>query len=174
MAGVIKDILGTDGLINGIFFSDAPRYFLGDPNMFQPMLTVPNIWKEFGYSTIIYLAAITAVDPSLYEAAMVDGANRLRQTWHVTLPGMLPIIVLNGVLSLRGILSAGFDQIFNLYSVPVYAKGDVIDTLVYRRSITGGQYDIGTAIGLFNSTVGFILIIVTQKMAKRYAGYEIF
>jgi putative aldouronate transport system permease protein len=78
------------------------------------------------------------------------------------------------VLSLRGILSAGFDQVFNLYSVPVYEKGDVIDTLVYRRRITGGQYDIGTAIGLFNSVVGFILIIGTQKLARRYAGYEIF
>ena len=174
MSGIIKDILGTNGLINTMFFADAPRYFLGDPALFQPMLIITNLWKEFGYSTIIYLAAITAVDPSLYEAAIVDGANRMRQTWHVTLPGMMPIIVLTAVLSLRGILSAGFDQVFNLYSVPVYSKGDVIDTLVYRRSMTSGQYDIGTAIGLFNSSVAFILIITTNKLAKRFAGYQVF
>ncbi|GHU70793.1 protein LplB [Clostridia bacterium] len=174
LAGIVKDILGTDGLINNIFFTSAPRYFLGDKNLFQPMLVITNVWKEFGYSTIVYLAAITAVDPELYEAAMADGANRLQQTWHITLPGMRPIIVLTAVLSLRGILSAGFDQIYNLISVPVYATGDVIDTIVYRKSITGGQYDVGTAIGLFNSVVGFILIITTQKLAKKYAGYEVF
>lgn len=174
IAGIVKDVLGTEGLVNSIFFSGSPRYFLGDPNLFQPMLIVTNLWKEFGYSTIIYLAAITAVDPTLYEAAMVDGANRLRQTWHVTLPGMMPIIILTAVLSLRGILSAGFDQIFNLYSVPVYSTGDVIETLTYRRSMVGGQFEIGTAIGLFNSTVSFILIMVTHQMAKKFAGYQIF
>jgi len=174
LAGVIKDILGTDGLINYLFFQNSPIYFLGNAKMFQPLLIITNLWKEFGYSTIIYLAAITAVDPSLYEAAMVDGANRFKQTWHITLPGMMPIIVLSAVLSLRGILGAGFDQIYNLYSVPVYTKGDVIETLTFRKSISGGQYDIGTAIGLFNSTVGFILILVTRKMASKFANYEVF
>jgi putative aldouronate transport system permease protein len=174
MTGIIKDILGSEGLINNLFFSGAPRYFLGDPNLFQPILIITNVWKEFGYSTIIYLAAITVVDPGLYEAAIMDGANRFRQTWHVTLPGMMPIIILTAVLSLRGILSAGFDQIFNLYSAPVYSKGDVIDTLVYRRSMIGGQYDIGTAIGLFNSAVAFVLILVSNKLARRFAGYQVF
>jgi putative aldouronate transport system permease protein len=174
MTGIIKDILSPEGIINTLFFADAPRYFLGDPNLFQPMLIITNLWKEFGYSTIIYLAAITVVDPGLYEAAIMDGANRLKQTWHVTLPGMMPIIILTAILSLRGILSAGFDQIFNLYSAPVYSKGDVIDTLVYRRSMVGGQYDIGTAIGLFNSTVAFILILTSNKLAERFAGYRVF
>jgi putative aldouronate transport system permease protein len=174
IAGILKDVLGTEGILNSVFFRDNPRFFLGDPNLFQPMLIVSNVWKEFGYSTIIYLAAITAVDPSLYEAAMVDGATRTQQTWHITLPGMMPIIILTAVLSLRGILGAGFDQIFNLYSVPVYPTGDVIDTLTYRRSMVGGQFEIGTAIGLFNSTVSFILIMVTHWMAKRFAGYQVF
>jgi putative aldouronate transport system permease protein len=174
IAGIVKDILGTEGLVNSLFFSDNPRYFLGDPNLFQPMLIVTNLWKEFGYSTIIYLAAITAVDPSLYESAMMDGANRMRQTWHITLPGMAPIIILLAVLSLRGVLNAGFDQIYNLYSVPVYSKGDVLDTLIFRRSIAGGQYDLGTAMGMFNSVVGFILIMVTRQMASRFAKYEVF
>jgi putative aldouronate transport system permease protein len=174
MTGIIKDILGSEGLINSLFFSGAPRYFLGDPKLFQPILIITNLWKEFGYSTIIYLAAITVVDPGLYEAAIMDGANRMRQTWHVTLPAMMPIIILTAILSLRGILNAGFDQIFNLYSAPAYSRGDVIDTLVYRRSMTGGQYDIGTAIGLFNSAVAFVLILTSNKLAKRFAGYQVF
>jgi putative aldouronate transport system permease protein len=174
MTGIIKDILGSEGIVNSLFFAGAPRYFLGDPKLFQPILIVTNLWKEFGYSTIIYLAAITVVDPGLYEAAIMDGANRMRQTWSVTLPAMMPIIVLTAIMSMRGILNAGFEQIFNLYSAPVYSTGDVIDTLVYRRSMTGGQYDIGTAIGLFNSVVSFVLILVTNKLAKRFAGYQVF
>jgi len=174
LAGIIRDILGMDGVINTLFFSDAPRFFLGDPSLFQPMLIITNLWREFGYATIVYLAAITAVDPELYEASMVDGATRLRQTWHVTLPGMRPIIVLTGVLSLGGILNAGFDQVFNLYSVPVRATGDIIDTLVFRTAMVGGQFHVGTAIGLFNSFVGFLLIITANGLAKKFAGYQVF
>ncbi|MCL2362823.1 MAG: ABC transporter permease subunit [Defluviitaleaceae bacterium] len=174
LAGIIRDILGMDGIVNTLFFSQNPRFFLGDPSLFQPMLIITNIWREFGYATIVYLAAITSVDPEQYEAAMVDGATRLRQTWHVTLPGMRPIIVLTGVLSLGGILNAGFDQVFNLYSVPVRATGDIIDTLVFRTAMVGGQFHVGTAIGLFNSAVGFLLIITANGLAKKFAGYQVF
>jgi putative aldouronate transport system permease protein len=177
LAGIIKDILSTDGLANTFVvrvLGMESYYFLGDKNLFQPILILTNIWKEFGFSTIIFLAAITSIDPNLYEAAIVDGANRWKQTWHVTLPGMRPIIVLCLVLSLGGILNAGFDQVFNLLSVPVWDTGDIIDTLVYRKSIQGGQYDLGTAIGLFQSSVSFILISVSYWMAYKFANYEIF
>ncbi|MCL1787574.1 MAG: ABC transporter permease subunit [Defluviitaleaceae bacterium] len=174
LSGIIRDVLGMDGVVNSLFFSDSPWFFLGDPGLFQPMLVITNLWREFGYATIVYLAAITSVDPELYEAAMVDGATRLRQTWHVTLPGMRPIIVLTGVLALGGILNAGFDQVFNLYSVPVRSTGDIIDTLVFRTAMVGGQFHVGTAIGLFNSVVGFILIISANWLAKKFAGYQVF
>ena len=174
LAGIIRDLLGMDGLINSIFFSDSPRFFLGDPSLFQPMLIITNIWREFGWATIVYLAAITAVDPEQYEAAMIDGASRIKQTWYVTLPGMRHIIILTAVMSLGGILNAGFDQVFNLVSVPVYSTGDIIDTIVFRRSMIGAQFHIGTAMGLFNSVIGFVLVLSANKMAKKFAGYQVF
>jgi putative aldouronate transport system permease protein len=177
LAGVIKDVFGSDGIINGTLgqlFGTDPIYFLQQNSSFLAILIGTNIWKEFGFSTIVYLASISGIDPNLYEAAMIDGAGRLKQTWHVTLPGMKPIIVLCGVLSLGGILNAGFDQIFNLYSVPVYPVSDVIDTLVFRKGFQGGDYSLGSAIGLFNSACGFILIASSYYMAKKFANYEIF
>lgn len=177
LAGILKDILSLDGIINSLLnqvFGLQSIFFLGNKTLFPHILIWSNVWKEFGFSTIIFLAAITSIDQSLYEAALVDGANRWRQTWHITLPGMKAIIVLCLVLSLGSILNAGFEQIFNLYSVPVYATGDIIDTLVYRISIQGGQYDLGTAVGLFQSVVSFIFVSLSYWMAYRFANYEIF
>lgn len=177
LAGILKDILASDGLVNNVLnqlFGLKPYFFLGDKALFPHILVWSNVWKEFGFSTIIYLAAITSIDPSLYEAAIVDGANRWKQTLHVTIPGMMPIIILTLVLSLGGILNAGFEQVFNLYSAPVYETGDIIDTLVYRLSIVGGQYDLGTAVGLFKSAVSMILVSLSYWMAYKFANYEIF
>lgn len=117
---------------------------------------------------------LSGIDPTLYESAIIDGAGRFKQTIYVTIPGMLPIIVLSLVLSLGNVLNAGFDQIFNLYSVPVYETGDIIDTLVYRVSMQGGQYDFGTAVGLFKSVISMLLISLSYWMADKFAGYEIF
>ena len=103
-------------------------------------MIVSDIWKGFGYGTIVYLAALTGIDPALYEAAMIDGAGRWKQVLHITIPGMLPIIVLMSVLSLGNILNAGFDQVYNLYSAQVYETGDIIDTFVYRLGIQQGQF----------------------------------
>jgi putative aldouronate transport system permease protein len=177
LAGILKDILSPDGLVNSVLsqtFGMEPYFWLGDKNLFPHLIVWTNVWKEFGFSTIVFLAAITGIDPSLYEAAWVDGAARWKQTWHVTLPGMKPIIVLCLVLSLGGILNAGFDQIFNLYSVPVLETGDILDTLVYRLSFSSGQYDVGTAIGLFKSVVSLIFVSLSYWLAYRYANYEIF
>ena len=122
----------------------------------------------------MYLAAILGIDTQLYEAAQIDGANRWQQTWHVTLPGMKMIIVLMMVLSLGNVLNAGFDQIFNMYSTSVYQTGDIIDTYVYRMSFENAQYSLATAIGLLKSLVSFILIVVSNFCAGKFANYRIF
>ncbi|WP_409347096.1 ABC transporter permease [Paenibacillus sp. MBLB4367] len=177
LGGVLIDLLSPSvGIVNSIigFFGFKPIYFLGSNDWFPYVLVVTNEWKEFGFSTIIYLAALTSINPSLYEAAIVDGAGRLRQTWHITLPGMRPIIVLLATLSLGSVLNAGFDQVFNLYNPQVYESGDIIDTYVYRMGLISAQYSPATAIGLLNSLVSFVLISVAYILAYRFAKYRIF
>jgi putative aldouronate transport system permease protein len=122
----------------------------------------------------VYLAAITAISPRLYEAARVDGASRFQRILYVTLPGLLPTIVLMSTLALGNVLNAGFDQVYNLYSPMVYETGDIIDTYVYRVGLVGLQYGLGTAVGLMKSLVSFVLIIISYWLADRYAGYRIF
>ena len=193
LAGIVFQLLGEKGIVNNLFayfnyvnpqaaltntgaelitYTRTP--FLESAPLFQPIIIVSNIWKEIGWSTIIYLAAISGVDPTLYEAAVMDGANKFKQMWHITLPGMKPIIVLLLVLSLQGIFNAGFDQIFNLYSVSTYSTGDIIDTFVYRISFRDSQWALGAAVGLFKAIISLILISVSYAMAYRFAQYEIF
>jgi putative aldouronate transport system permease protein len=177
LGGVLIDILSpSSGVINNVLKSVGvqPIFFLGDNNWFRPTLIISNVWKEFGYGTVVYLAAITSIDTQLYEAAIIDGANRWRQTWHITLPGMRMIIVLLTVLSLGSVLNAGFDQVFNLYNPAVYETGDIIDTLVYRIGLIDAQFGVATAVGLFKSVVSFIFISVSYFFAYRYADYRIF
>ena len=130
LGGILIDVLSpTSGIVNevlGVFGIDS-IYFLGNSKWFPYTLVLTNTWKEFGYNTIVYLAALTSIDPTLYEAAVVDGAGRWKQTWHITLPGILPIVTLMTVLSLGNVLNAGFDQVFNLYSPSVYSTGDIIE-----------------------------------------------
>lgn len=135
LGGIMRDILSpSDGVINQVieYLGGTPIYFLGDNKIFKGTLIVSDVWRNFGYNSIVYLAAITGIDPALYEAASIDGAGRWKQTLHITLPGMSTIIILMCILNLGNVLNAGFDQIFNLYSVQVYESGDIIDTLVYR------------------------------------------
>lgn len=177
LSGILIDILSpSKGVVNLFlqWLGFDPIFFLGDNRWFPYTLVVSNEWKEFGFSTIVYLAAISGINPSLYEAAVVDGANRWRQTWHVTLPGMLPIIILMATLSIGSILNAGFEQVFNLYSPVVYESGDIIDTFVYRVGLVEAQYGLATAVGLFKSVISLILISVSYFMAYRFANYRIF
>lgn len=132
------------------------------------------MWKEFGFGTIIYLAAITSINPNLYEAAHIDGAGKWKQIKYVTIPGMTPVIVLLGTLSLGNVLNAGFDQVFNLYSPIVYSSGDIIDTFVYRLGLQDLQFSVATVAGLFKSVIAFILIVTSYKLAYRFANYRIF
>jgi len=177
LGGVLIDILSpstgiVNALIKGLGFE--PIYFLGNNQWFPYVLVITNVWKEFGFSTILYLAALTSISPVLYEAAVMDGANRIRQTWHITLPGMRPIIILLATLSLASVLNAGFDQVFVLYNPQVYESGDIIDTYVYRMGLLSAQFGPATAIGLFNSIVSFMLISVSYVLAYRFANYRIF
>ena len=136
-------------------------------------MIISDIWKNFGYNTIIYLAALTGIDPTLYEAAMVDGAGKIKQTIHVTMPGIAPFIALMTIMFIGSVLNAGFDQIFNLYSPAVYATGDIIDTLVYRLGLINQQYSLSAAVGLLKSVVSCILVLTGYKLADKYAGYKV-
>jgi putative aldouronate transport system permease protein len=177
LGGIFIDMLSpSNGIVGNLFkaLNMEPIFFLGDNNWFPIVMIATETWKEFGYGTIIYLAAITGIDPNLYEAAQIDGANRWKQILHVTLPGMRVVIVLLMVLSMGNILNAGFDQIFNLYSPPVYESGDIIDTFVYRIGLLDAQYGVATAVGLFKSLVAFIMISSSYYLARRFADYRLF
>jgi len=176
MSGVFLDILSLNGIVNRavMVFGFEPVPFLISPKLFPWVMVFTDIWKSFGFGTVVYLAAITSIDPGLYESALVDGAGRWMQTLCITIPLMAPTVVLMTVLSLGHILSAGFDQIYNLYSPIVYSTGDIIDTYVYRLGIIQSQYSIGTAVGLFKSVVSAVLIGLSQFAANRFAGYRVF
>ena len=177
LAGVLIDILSPRyGLLNRLLggFGIEPVFFLGDNDWFQFTMVVTHVWKEFGFGTIIYLAAITTIDPQQYEAAHIDGASRWRQMWHITLPGMTMIIVLIAVLNLGDVLNAGFEQIFNLYSPQTYETGDILDTLIYRLGLLEAQFGPSTAIGLFKSVVSLLFISVSYVLAYRLADYRVF
>jgi len=177
LGGILIDILSpSEGIVNALIksFGFEPIFFLGSNHWFPSTLIVSDIWKNFGYGTIVYLAAITGIDPGLYEAATIDGANRWRKIWHITIPGMRMVIVLLSVLSLGQLLNAGFDQVFNLYSPQVYESGDILDTFVYRIGLLDAQYGVATAVGLFKSIVSLILISGSYFFAYRFAKYRIF
>ncbi len=177
LAGILRSMLDPDnGLINTIIklFGGVPVYFLGSNTTFRGVLVVSDVWKGFGWGTIIYMAALTGIDPALYEAATIDGANRFQRAIHITLPGILPIITLNLILSIPGILNAGFDQIFNLYNERVYKTADVLDTFIYRLGILDSQYALSTAIGMVKSAIGSVLLVANYKIAEKAVGYKVF
>jgi putative aldouronate transport system permease protein len=177
LGGILLDMLSPQGgLVNQALslFGLNPVFFLGDDNWFIFTVITSEVWKEFGFSTIIFLASLAGINPSIYEAAEVDGANRWKQTIHITIPALVPIMIVVATLSLGNILNAGFDQIFNLYNPLVYNKGDIIDTFVYRMGIISGKMSFGTAIGLFKSVIGLGLIIVAYRLAYKFANYRIF
>lgn len=177
LGGILIDILSpSGGIVNGFLgLLGIPKiFFLGDNEWFPFTLIASDVWKNFGYGTIVYLAAITGIDPGLYEAATIDGANRWRKIWHITIPGMRMVIVLLSVLSLGQLLNVGFDQVFNLYSPQVYESGDILDTFVYRIGLLDAQYGVATAVGFFKSVISLTLISGSYFLAYRFAKYRIF
>ena len=175
LAGIMMNLLGSNGPVNQLLSAmHIPTVnFLGDANVFPWTMIVTAIWQSFGFGTIIYLAALTSIDPELYDSARVDGAKRMKQLRYITLPLLMPTVILMLVLSLGGILNAGFDQIFNLYSPVVYSSGDIIDTYVYRLGINQAQYSVATAVGLFKSLVSCILVVLSYVLADKVANYRV-
>ena len=177
ICGLMISILSpTDGAVNEILKAVGlkPVYFLGNKSTFRPVLIISDVWKEFGYGTIIYMAALTSIDPSLYEAATIDRANRFQKVLYITLPGIAPIAVLVGILGLGSLLSAGFDQIFNLYNPLVYDVADVLDTFTYRMGILNAQYDLSTAVSFVTSFTNAGLVLISYFIAYKVAGYRPF
>lgn len=175
--GILIDILSTSGgLVNQLIQSLGfePISFLGSNKWFQFTVIFTDVWKEFGFGTIVYLAAITNIDPTQYEAATIDGANRFQRMVHVTLPNMRMIVVLMMVLSLGNVLNAGFDQVYNLYSPQVYETGDILDTFIYRIGLLDAQFGVATAMGMFKSLVSTVFISVSYYCAYKFADYRIF
>lgn len=172
LAGILSSLLGGEGALSiemkRIFGYSIPFY--SDGNWFIVLLIVSNIWKSAGWGTIIYLAAISNINPALYEAATVDGAGRFQRILHITLPGLTPAITITLIMSLSGLMQGNFDQIFNMYNKLVYDKADIIQTYIYRIGIFDGEYGISTALGLFESLIGFVLIVISNAIAKKITG----
>ena len=174
LGGIMVNLLSADtGIVNGVIkaLGFEPIGFLADDRYFVGTMVVSMIWKTFGYNTIIYLAALTAVDPQLYEAATVDGAGRWSQLFHITLPCIMSTIVVMFIMRIGNLMQAGFEQIFVLYNPGVYGVADIIDTYVYRIGLQDGKFELATAVGLFKSVVNFVLIVIANKIA-RMAGEE--
>ncbi len=176
LAVMFSNLFSYTGVVNQVagLFGAEPTMFLVSNKWFRPIMILGDVWKEFGYNSIVYVAAMTGIDPTLYEAGSIDGAARMQKILHITLPGILPTIVLMATLNMGQVLNAGFDQILNLYSPLVYETGDIIDTYVYRVGLLGLQYSFGTAVGLFKSVISFALLVISYRLADKFAGYRIF
>jgi len=176
LAVMFKNIFSYTGMVNkfGSALGAEPAMFLTSNKLFRSVIISTDVWKEFGYGAVIYIAAMTNINPNLYEAAEIDGANRWHKIKYVTLPSIKPTIILMATLALGNVLNAGFEQIFTMYSPLVYESGDIIDTYVYRMGLEKMQYSFATAVGLFKSVVSFVLIVLAYKLADKFAGYSIF
>ena len=167
---MIAFLSSSTGLINRwlVELGREPVQFLTSTDWFRTLIVASDIWQGTGWSAIIYLAAITGIDPSLYEAARVDGASRLKMIRHITLPGIRTVIVLILLLKLGQIMDAGFEQIFVMYNIHVYSVGDIIDTWVYRTGLLQLNFSLSAAVGLFKSVIGLVLIVIANQVAKRW------
>ncbi|BFT74252.1 polygalacturonan/rhamnogalacturonan ABC transporter permease [Paenibacillus sp. P36] len=169
VGGIVFELLSTQGVANMVrgWFGFEPILFMQQQSYFRTIVVLSGIWKEVGWGTIIYLAAIAGINPNLYEAAVMDGANRWKQTLHITLPILFPTILVLFLLNIGNFLELGFDQIYNLLTPMTYSVGDIIETYVYRAGVLQGQYSVTTAIGLFQSVIGFALLWIFNRMARK-------
>lgn len=176
IAGMVTTLLSpSTGLVNNLLtkLGFEPIYFLAEKNMFVPILIVSSIWKEVGWGSVIYLASLAGLDQEVGEAAIIDGCTRFQKIRYINFPYLFSTVAIMLILKMGGILNAGFDQIFNLYSPATYDVADILDTYVYRLGISGFQYSLSTAIGLFKSVVGIIMVVVTNWLTKKLSDGEV-
>ena len=168
---VITAFSPSAGIINTIikFFGGDPIYFLTKPEWFRPIFVGTGIWQEAGFQSIVYLAAIAGVSPTLYESAVVDGASRWQMMWKITLPTILPTILIMLIIRIGNLLEVSFEMIILLYQPATYETADVVNTFIYRQGLEGGRYDFAAAAGLFNAVIAFILVIGANSISKRYS-----
>ncbi len=172
VCGIIREFTASNGLIGGIVeaFGGTPRTLLLDPGMFRPIYIISEIWQGIGWGSIIYLAALSGIDPTLYDAAVVDGAGRFRRMLHITLPGILPTIVIMLILRLGSIMGVGWEKIILLYNESIYSTADVISSYVYRKGLLEQNYSYSAAVGLFNSVINFALVVFANTFSRRISG----
>ena len=171
VCGMVIDFLSPQGgIVNQliVMLGGEPIHFLGRPEWFRTVLIGSTIWQSFGFGSIIYFAAISGINPELYEAARIDGAGRFRQMWHITLPGIRPTILTLLILNIGNIMSVGFERIILLYSPATFATADVISTYVYRIGILGAQHSFAAAIGLFNSVINVIILLTVNRLSRKF------
>jgi putative aldouronate transport system permease protein len=177
VGGLIKMAVSfDDGVLNNIreAFGLSRIPFMIEGRYFYPMLIFAEIWKSTGWNTIIYIAAISGIDPTLYEAAKIDGCKRLGLIRHITLPCIMPIMTIMFILALANIMNAGFDSIYNLYSAPVYHVADIIDTLSYRLFMEDQSLELSAAVGLFKTSINFVFLVAGNLMTKKISGYSMY
>lgn len=174
LGGIFFTIFSLEGPVNAIvkLFGGDPVLFLADDRYFRSILVATSIFQGFGWGSIIYFAAISNIDPQLHEAAIMDGAGRFQRMFKISIPMLAPVIAIMLILSMSGILDAGFDQIFNMYSSQVYSVSDIIDTYVYRKGLIEMDYSYATAVGLFKSAVALVLIVTVNAAVKRFGGRD--
>lgn len=169
IGGILFDVFSLSGLFNIIlgWFGNEPVLAMQESGYFRPIYVLSSIWKDAGWGTVIYMAAISGIDPQLYESAMIDGASRFKQIRHITLPILVPTILTLFLLEIGNFLDLGFDQVYNLLTPMTYNVGDILDTYVFRTGIQQGQYSYATAVGLFQSVIGFIMVFTFNKLSKK-------
>lgn len=168
---VITAFSPTAGIINTIigWFGIEPIYFLTQPNWFRPIFVGTGIWQEAGFGSIVFLAAIAGVNPSLYESAVVDGANRWQMMWKITIPSILPTILIMLIIRIGNVMEVSFELVILLYQPSTYETADVVNTWVYRQGLQSGQYDLAAAAGLFNAVVAFVLVMTANTLSRRFS-----
>lgn len=176
LGNIIVEMFSTTGAINLFLqkFGVAPRSWITSNSSFRSIVIVTDVWKTVGYQVVVFLAAITGVDPSLYEAGKIDGANYAQLCRHITIPGIMSMIVLMCILNIGNIMNAGFEQVLVMYNPSVYSTGDILDTMSYRLGLVGLDFSMGTAIGLFKSVVSCAFFSASYFIAYKVKGYRIF
>ena len=173
VVGMVVAFIDINGLVSNILaeFGVIPRNLRNVPVAFPIIYTVTNIWKGFGFGSILYVATLSAIDPGLYESAKIDGANRLHQVWYISLPGIKHVIMIHLILSIGGLLSANTEFILLLYTPATYIVADVLGTYTFRMGILGGQFSMAATVGLFSSAIGFCLVFIANKLSNKVTGF---